>query len=59
MPSGLIDQEDGVVAGSDDLGDFREVQVHRLRIAGRHDQGRTLAILWADDAKDGAKRETG
>ena len=52
MPASLIDQEDGVGAGGDDLGDLREVQVHRLGIAGRQDQGRPLAILWADGAED-------
>ena len=52
MPSGLIDQEDGVGTGRDDLGDLREVQVHRLGIAGRQNQGRALAILWADGAED-------
>ena len=52
MPSGLIDQEHGVGTGRDDLGDLREVQVHRLGIAGRQNQGRALAILWADGAED-------
>ena len=28
------------------------MQVHRLGIAGRQDQGRALAILWADGAED-------
>jgi hypothetical protein len=41
-----------VGVGRDNLGDLREVQVHRLGIAGRQDQGRTLAMLWADGAKD-------
>ena len=48
MPASLIDQEDGVGTGRDRLGDLREMQVHRLGIAGRQDQGRALAILWAD-----------
>ena len=52
MPAGLVDQEDGVGAGRDDRGDLREVQVHRLGIAGRQDQGRALALLWADGAED-------
>jgi hypothetical protein len=52
VPASLIDQEDGVGAGCDDFGDLREVQVHRLAIAGRQDQGRPLAILWADGAED-------
>ena len=52
MPASLIDQEDGVGTGRDNLGDLREVQVHRLGIAGRQDQGCALAILWADGAED-------
>ena len=36
----------------DHLGDLREVQVHRLSIAGRQDQSRALALLWADRTKD-------
>ena len=52
MPSGLIDQEDGVGIGRDDLGDLREVQVHRLAIAGRQDQSGTLAIFGTDGAED-------
>jgi hypothetical protein len=51
VPASLIDQEDGVGAGCDDLGDLREVQAHRLA-KGRQDQGRPLAILWADGAED-------
>jgi hypothetical protein len=52
VPASLIDQEDGVGTGRDDRGDLREVQVHRLGIAGRQDQGRALALLWADGAED-------
>ena len=52
MPAGLIDQEDGVGAGRDDLGDLRQVQIHRLGITSRQDQGCALAILWADSAED-------
>ena len=52
MPASLIDQEDGVGTGRDNLGDLREVQVHRLGIAGRQDQGRALALLGADRAED-------
>src|SRR5271169_167399 len=48
MPSGLIDEEDGVGAGCNCLGDFCEVQVHRLGVAGRQDQCRALAFLRAD-----------
>ena len=52
MPAGLIDQEDGVGAGRDGRGDLREVQVHRLGVAGRQDQGCTLALLRADRSED-------
>ncbi len=52
MPASLIDQEDGVGAGCDDLGDLREVQVHRLGIAGRQDQGRALALFGANGTED-------
>lgn len=52
MPSGLIDEEDGVGFWCDRLGDFREVQVHRLGIAGRQDQSRALALFRADGAED-------
>jgi len=38
MPSGLIDEEDGVGSWCDRLGDYREVQVHRFGIAGGQDQ---------------------
>jgi hypothetical protein len=41
-----------VGAGCDHLSDLREVQVHRLGIASRQDQGRTLALLWTDGAED-------
>jgi hypothetical protein len=52
VPPSLIDQEDGVGTGRDGLGDLGEVQVHRLGIAGRQDQGRTLALLRADRTED-------
>ena len=52
MPAGLIDQENGVATGLDGLGDLREVQVHRLGIAGWQDQGRALALVWTDGAED-------
>jgi len=52
VPASLIDQEDGVGTGRDDRGDLGEVQVHRLGVAGRQDQCRALALLWADGAED-------
>ena len=52
MPAGLIDQEDGVGFGRYSFGDFRQVQVHGLGVAGRQDQGGALALVWADRAED-------
>ena len=52
MPASLIDQEDGVGTGCDDRGYLHEVQVHRLGVAGGQDEGRALAILWADGTED-------
>jgi hypothetical protein len=52
MPACLIDQEHGVSARHDGFGDLREVQVHRLGVASRQDQGCALALLWADRAED-------
>jgi hypothetical protein len=52
MPSGLIDEEDGVGSWCDLLGDFSQMQVHRLGIAGGQDQGRALALFRTDGTKD-------
>src|ERR1700680_1492325 len=52
MPSGLIDEEDGVGSWCDRLGDFREVQVHRFGIAGGQDQRHALSLFRADVAED-------
>ena len=52
VPTGLIGEEYGVGSWCDHLGDFREMQVHRLGVASRQDQRRALAILWADGAED-------
>src|SRR5438876_3787406 len=52
MPAGLVDQEDGVGRRCDSFGDLREVQVHGLGVAGWQDQGRALALVWADGAED-------
>jgi hypothetical protein len=38
--------------GRDRFGDLCKMQVHRLAVAGRQDQGRALALLWADRAED-------
>jgi hypothetical protein len=52
VPSSLIDQQDGVGTGCDGRGNFREVQVDRLGIAGRQDQGGALALLGTDRTED-------
>jgi hypothetical protein len=52
MPSGLVGEEDGVGSWCDRLGDFREVQVHRVGIAEGQDQSRALALFRADGTED-------
>jgi hypothetical protein len=52
VPAGLIDQEHGVCAGRDGLGNLGEMQVHRLGIAGEQDQGRALTLFRADGTED-------
>src|ERR1017187_1682410 len=52
MPSGLIDEEDGVGSWCDRLGDFHEMQVHRFDIAEGQDQGGSLSLLRADGSED-------
>ena len=39
-------------SGGDRFGDLGKMQVHRLAVAGRQDQGRALALLGADRAED-------
>lgn len=56
MPSGLIEQQQGVPAGADHLADLGEVQVHRRGVAQRQDQGSALALLGADGAEDVDRR---
>jgi len=52
VPAGLIDQEYGVCAGRDGGGDLHQVQVHRLGVASRQDQGCTLTLFRADGTED-------
>ena len=52
MPSGLVDDEYGVLAWSHFGGDFGEVQVHRLGVAGGQDERGSLAIAGADSPED-------
>ena len=51
-PAGLIDQQHGVRSRRDLGGDFGEMEVHRLRVAAWHDQGRAFAVLGTDRAED-------
>jgi hypothetical protein len=52
VPARLIGEQHGVGAGRDGGGDFGEMQVHCLGIAGGQDQRGTLAQLRADRAED-------
>ena len=52
VPSGPVHQHDPMGSGSHGLCDFRQVQVHRGRIASRQHQGCALALLRADRSED-------
>jgi hypothetical protein len=52
MPTRLIEQQDGVASRRDLLGDFIEMQLHRLGVAPRQDQADRLAFFRADRAED-------
>src|SRR5450631_99168 len=52
MPSGLIDEEDGVGSWCDRLGDFGQMQVPGFGVAGGQDQGGSLSLLRADGSED-------
>ena len=52
MPSGLIDEKDGMKSRCDGVGDFGQMKVHRLCIAGRQDQGGSLSLFRADGSED-------
>src|SRR4051812_23924427 len=52
VPSGSVHQDDGVGSRGDSLRDFRQVKVHRGRVAPRQHQGRALALLRADRPED-------
>ena len=51
MPSGSIEEEDGVTALRHLAADLLEMQVHRLRIGTGQDQGCTDIAMRADSAK--------
>ena len=52
MPSGLINEEDGVGSWRNRLGDFGQMQVHRFDVTGGQDQSRALALFRADGTED-------
>lgn len=52
MPSGLIEDENGVRARRDSCGDFFKMQGHRLGVARRQDEGCALAVLRTDRAEN-------
>jgi len=52
MPSGLINEEDGVGSWRNRLGDFGQMQVHRFDVTGGQDQSRALSLLRADGSED-------
>jgi hypothetical protein len=54
----LIDEDGGVRAGCDLRGDLGEMQVHRLGVAARHDEGGAFAILRTDRAEETATRNS-
>jgi hypothetical protein len=51
MPSGSIEEEDGVTALRHLAADLFKMQIHRLRIGIRQDQGRPYIAMRADSAK--------
>ena len=52
VPTRLIEKQDGVASRRDILGDFIEMQLHRLGVAPRQDQADRLAFFRADRAED-------
>lgn len=52
VPASLVDEQHGVAGVRHSRGDFREVQVHRLDVAGRQDESGTLAFRRTDGAED-------
>ena len=52
VPSGLVEHEHGMRSRRYRLGDLGRMQVHRCGVAARQDEGRPLALLRADRAKN-------
>jgi hypothetical protein len=51
MPTGAVEQQDGVGAGSHCGGDLVEMKLHRLAVAGRQHEGGTSSEFGADRAE--------
>ncbi len=52
VPSGLVEQDDGVCAGGDGLRYLRQMQGHGFGVATGQDESGALALGWADGAED-------
>ena len=52
MPSGLVEEQNGVGIRRDHGADLGEMRLHRLRVAERHDQPGALALGGADRAEE-------
>ena len=52
MPSGLVEEEDGMGAGRHGLGGLLQVQGHGLGCAAGEDEAGRLALGRADGAED-------
>lgn len=55
VPSGLIQNEDGMLARSDFGGDLHEMEVHGFRVAARQNQSRPFSLFRADRPEDGGR----
>ncbi len=52
MPTGLVDDDDGMCSGSNGDGDFLEMERHGFGVALGQHQCRANAPRWTDGAKD-------
>ena len=51
MPARLIEEQDSMRPRRDLFCDLDQMQVHRRRVAARHDERRAFSLLRADRAK--------
>lgn len=52
MPSGAVEDDDGMAVGCDVAGDLDEMQVHGVGIGMRQDEGGTDVAVGADGAEE-------